>query len=427
MTVGDPVVAARPIIERLTPLIEAFTAGGHRFALVGGIVRDLALGVDAASADIDVTTDARPEAVKALVAPIASALWAQGERFGTIGATVGDDDLEITTHRAEVYDPDSRKPIVAFGDDLGDDLARRDFTINAMAIDASTATLVDPHGGFADLQARILRTPLSPEVAFDDDPLRMLRAARFLARFDLEPEPALEAAMTAMVDRLAIVSVERVRDEWSKLLALPLPRPGIDLLVRTGLLARIEPAWDDCCLRRPDLVSALDDPAAGPVLRRTLFLGAVEDPAAHAERFRWSNDQRRSSIRALEFATAVAELPAGTMPLDRFVRVWRRRLGVDDLALGLGVARHRGLTEAVAAVAARHDELAAIEELDRPRPPIDGDEVMARYSIRGAEVGEALAVLEDARLERGPLTVEEATAVLDEWSAPRSGRSGVEH
>ncbi|MEY3267120.1 MAG: hypothetical protein RJA15_1566, partial [Actinomycetota bacterium] len=176
-----------PILEEMEPLAARFREAGHRLFLVGGTVRDLLLGasdaeIDFSQIDFDATTTATPDQIKAIVAPIADALWTQGERFGTIGLKIGNRPYEITTHRAEAYSPDSRKPDVQFATDIETDLSRRDFTINAMALEltSDTPTLVDPFGGAADLMTRTLRTPLSPEESFSDDPLRMLRAARFV-------------------------------------------------------------------------------------------------------------------------------------------------------------------------------------------------------------------------------------------------------
>ena len=177
----------RAALEVSRPIHDRFSAAGHSLYLVGGIVRDDLAGRDRASPDYDLTTDARPDAIKEMLGPIAEALWAQGEKFGTIGVKVGGEIFEITTHRADEYYESSRKPLVAFGDDVRDDLARRDFTVNAMAVDCADGSLVDPFGGAADLAAGVLRTPLSPDVSFSDDPLRMLRAARFIATFAFRP------------------------------------------------------------------------------------------------------------------------------------------------------------------------------------------------------------------------------------------------
>ena len=228
-------------IEASRPIHEAFAAAGHRLFLVGGIVRDDLAARERTDVDYDLTTDARPDVIKALVAPFAEAVWTQGEKFGTIGAKIAGRDFEITTHRADAYDPSSRKPVVAFGDDIADDLGRRDFTVNAMAVDCATGVLVDPFGGSDDLTAGVLRTPLAPDVSFSDDPLRMLRAARFVATFGFQAVPELTSAVREMGERMGIVSVERVRDELTKMLLLPDPAPGFGFLVESGLLRHVLP------------------------------------------------------------------------------------------------------------------------------------------------------------------------------------------
>ncbi|NLD76788.1 MAG: HDIG domain-containing protein, partial [Acidimicrobiales bacterium] len=226
----------QPVLDEVRPLAEAFVAAGQPLYLVGGIVRDLLLGkVRPDGADIDLTTPARPEEIKKLVAPLADAVWNQGERFGTIGCRIAGRDYEITTFRAESYDPASRKPEVSFGDEIEVDLARRDFTVNAMALAVPEPELVDPHGGAADLAAKVLRTPLDPDVSFSDDPLRMLRAARFIAGYGLEPAPELVESVRRNAERLEIVSAERIRDELDKLLVTDDPSAGLWFVVDTGL------------------------------------------------------------------------------------------------------------------------------------------------------------------------------------------------
>ena len=421
-SVVDPVIAAAPIVERLAPLVDAFAAADFELALVGGVVRDLALGVAGTSDDVDATTDARPDDIKRIVAPLADAVWAQGERFGTIGLRLGGDDLEITTHRAERYDPTSRKPVVAFGDDLVTDLARRDFTINAMAIDTRTSRLVDPHDGLTDLASGRLRTPLSPTTSFGDDPLRMLRAARFLARFGLEPDPDLTVAMTSMADRLEIVSGERIRDELDKLLALPDPRSGLDLLASTGLLRRVEATWDGHAVAAPALTAVLGDPGASVELRRAVLLGLADDPEQVLQTLRHAGATRRAVLGALALAD---ELDDGAATDDAFVRRWRRRLGAGDLTLALDLAAAHG--HDVGPISARHAELASTEELDRPTPPLDGAEVMALLGVSGPDVGAAMAELERVRLDRGTIPAAEAENLLGRWWSARSGPVDSEH
>jgi poly(A) polymerase len=226
-------------------LTDKFAAAGKRLYLVGGSVRDAVAGrpggAVAGAPDIDLTTDALPDEIEDLVGDLASATWSQGKRFGTIGLLIGTRRFEITTHRAEAYQPDSRQPTVSFGDDIEVDLSRRDFTVNAMALRLPDLELFDPYGGLDDIAARRLRTPLDPAVSFGDDPLRMLRAARFIAGYDLQPETELVAAVVEMADRLSIVSAERVRDELDKLLVLAVPQAGLWFMVSTGLAAGFIP------------------------------------------------------------------------------------------------------------------------------------------------------------------------------------------
>src|SRR5437764_2329226 len=228
-----------PIPPRLRPLLDAdspaqqlagrLVAAGHQCFLVGGSVRGALLDVaqETGDFDLDLATDARPEEVERLVRGWADRVWLQGQRFGTVGCMMGNITIEITTFRAEVYRPESRKPEVAYSDDLETDLSRRDFTVNAMAIRLPDPQLLDPFGGAGDLAARRLRTPLAPEVSFVDDPLRMLRAARFIAQFGLAPAPALTEAVIELRHRLEIVSAERIRAELSKLLMVDAPSTGV--------------------------------------------------------------------------------------------------------------------------------------------------------------------------------------------------------
>ncbi len=237
----DAVLAVGPT---LGALIAAFGDAGHELYLVGGSVRDALLG--RRTTDIDYTTSARPDEIEALVRRFTSAVWDVGRDFGTIACRItepdGDDLLiEITTFRADAYDSESRKPIVQFGDHLGGDLVRRDFTVNAMALDVFTGELLDPFKGLDDLDEMLLRTPSAPEISFSDDPLRMMRAARFASQLSFRPTPDVVAAMTTDAERIRIVSAERVRDELVKLMLSDHPRAGLDLLVETGLAAIVLP------------------------------------------------------------------------------------------------------------------------------------------------------------------------------------------
>ncbi|MUH56831.1 MAG: HDIG domain-containing protein, partial [Actinobacteria bacterium] len=240
-----PVVPERfaPVLAELSDVSALFRAAGKRLYLVGGTVRDLLGGHASTDIDFDATTNARPDETKRLLSGWADAVWTQGEKFGTIGARKGDRVYEITTHRAEAYHPETRKPDVEYADEIEIDLSRRDFTINAMALEltSDTPTLVDPFNGASDLMTRTLRTPLDPDISFSDDPLRMMRAARFIARFDMTPVPELVEAVRQFKDRLEIVSAERIRDELNKLITIDSPTSGLWFLVDTGLADKFLP------------------------------------------------------------------------------------------------------------------------------------------------------------------------------------------
>lgn len=240
-------IAAGPAVSALS---DAFRAAGHEFALVGGPVRDALLGRPVT--DLDFTTSARPEETRAVVEGLTKQIWDVGRDFGTIAAKVHGENVEITTYRADTYRDDSRKPAVAFGDTIEGDLVRRDFTINALALMLPELRLVDVSGGLEDLLAGRITTPGSPEASFTDDPLRMLRAARFSSQLGFEVAPEVQAAMAEFAPRLEIVSAERIRDELVKLLSTDDPLPGIRLLVETGLASRFLPEL-------VDLVATQDD------------------------------------------------------------------------------------------------------------------------------------------------------------------------
>ena len=245
---------------RLTPLVDRlgvlFADAGHELYLVGGSVRDALLG--RLGNDLDFTTSARPDDIEALLRRFSPAVWTIGKEFGTVGCRVTDQAsgtdwvVEVTTFRSDAYAADSRKPAVAFGDTVEGDLLRRDFTVNAMAVELPSRRFVDPYGGLRHLARKILMTPAEPEISFGDDPLRMMRAARFAAQLSMVPAPDVVLAMEAMAERISIVSAERVRDELSKLLLADDPRPGLDLLVGTGLADRVLPELPALQLERDE-------------------------------------------------------------------------------------------------------------------------------------------------------------------------------
>lgn len=411
-----------PGLEAVTSVVAdlaaSFRARGHRLYLVGGVVRDLLLGQVSPDEDIDLTTDARPETIKDLVRPLATALWTQGERFGTIGATVNGRDLEITTHRAEAYGRGSRKPTVAFGQSIDEDLSRRDFTINAMAISLPDAQLVDPYGGERDLARRRLATPLSPTRSFTDDPLRMLRAARFLPRFGLESEPGLESAAVDLAGRLAIVSVERVHDELERLLAVDAPARGLSFLHRTGLLVQALPALAD----RPDgqrTGIALAGAGPTPLTRRAGLLAALGAEAGAAlDRLRYPRAVVKATsamIEALALTRAGTDSPAS-------VRRMVARVGTEVIPELRALARlvvdedGRVSVGSEPLLFATYDELALSEDLDDLRSPLTGGQVMNHLDLEpGPLIGKAVEYLRTVRIERGPVTEQEGFELLDRW------------
>ena len=395
-----------------------FDAAGHRLFLVGGVVREAVAGQFLAGADLDCTTDARPAAVRLIVSPVATSMWTQGERFGTIGCVVDGQAFEITTHRAERYEAHSRKPVVAFGDDIVQDLARRDFTVNAMAVDAADGTLIDPYGGQDDLTARVLRTPLDPTVSFGDDPLRMLRAARFIASHGLAPDDALVGAVRAMVDRLDIVAVERVRDEFEKLLLLENPSEGFGFLFRTGLIGRVVAGLAH---RDPSEVGRIASAVAAEPADRwaSLFVGDSAGSAATCLRgLRCSNALISSSTALIAARARLAETSSSRADVRRFV--YTCRVPADAaLAFAEAVAAASGEPrDRLLAFANTLAELRRIEDVDNFALPVDGDEVMAVLGLEpGPEVGRALDFLRERAFEEGPLSRPVAVEALHRWRA----------
>lgn len=417
-------------------MAERFGEAGYRLFLVGGVVRDLMIAQELdqplAGNDIDLTTEARPEEIKRILAPLADVIWDQGERFGTIGARVGGKAMEITTHRAEAYDPESRKPTVSFGDHITDDLARRDFTINAAAIELPTGSLHDPHGGLVDLRERLLRTPLSPEVSFTDDPLRMLRAARFIPRFDLVPSAELTAAATDLAGRLDIVAVERVADELERLFAVGSPRSGFDFLVEVGLLTHVIPALASVDTAEVEAAVALASAAAagehdGPaatvgsvdrLVRRAGLLWPIRAEAGEQlGRLRYSKAETTRTVNLLD----AVERGLDEEPSPATVRRLASVAGPDALIavatlatnlVGVGLAPLAPVADLVRLI----EELMRTEDLSDLQGPLSGGEIMELLDLEpGPMVGRALGRQRELRIEQGPLDADAARSALIEW------------
>ncbi len=386
---------------------------GHRVFLVGGIVRDVHLELPLEALDFDLTTDARPDIIKSLVAPVADDVWAQGEKFGTIGARIDGRDFEVTTHRAEWYSSETRKPEVAFGDEIDADLSRRDFTINAMAIELPSGELIDPFDGRGDLRRRVLRTPLDPHVSFSDDPLRILRAARFIARYDLAVDDGLEDAANALSDRMEIVSVERIREELDKLLLAPDPTPGLRFLDRVGILGSItEPTSPVDVESLGALVASAN---IDRDLRRLLVhsIGTSDDRRDRVDRLRYSAAEQRSIRTILDGSD---HLLSSTDWSAEAVRRLVVAVGHDHVAMTSEVSRLRGASDSFARA---FDELAAIEDLADLRPALDGASVMEALDLEpGPAVGDVLAALTERRLVEGPIDAAGELAWLDHIASP---------
>lgn len=407
------------------PVVERFTASGFRIFLVGGVVRDLALAgsdsFDPTANDIDLTTDALPADIKRLVSPVAEAVWAQGERFGTIGARIGGHAMEITTHRAEAYDPDSRKPIVTYGRDLHQDLSRRDFTINAAAIELPGGELHDPHHGLEDLEAKVLRTPLSPEVSFTDDPLRMMRAARFIARFALVPAPELTAATVEYAERLDIVSAERVAEELERLLAVTSPGPGLTFLSETGLLSHIVDGLDSPEQRSlaVALAAADADVTVEVDVRRAGLLWPVRDEAKTLlSNLRYS---KADMSRTQKLLRGVARGTAGDID-HATVRRIAASVGPEGLTAvsqlaGLVAANDPAVTDAAAdSLIELITELSDAGDLTDLGSPLTAAQIMNLLDLApGPDVGKAQRFLGEYRLQHGPVSVDQAAEALRSW------------
>ena len=456
----------RPLVDATADLSDRFRSAGHTLYLVGGSVRDaIVADGDRAAADIghdlDFTTDARPDVIEAALGGWADAIWTQGKRFGTIACLRGDQKYEITTHRAEAYHPDSRKPEVAFGNSIEDDLARRDFTVNAMALRLPELELFDPFGGLVDLAERRLRTPLDPAISFADDPLRMLRAARFIAKLDLEPTEELVAAVRADHGRLSIVSAERIRDELDKIMVVPVPSTALWFVVRTGLAAEFLPELPGLALEQDPIhrhkdvlghtLAVVDKTSPDRLLRLAALFHDVGKPRTRAfvdggVTFHHHEvvgaRMTRKRMTALRYPNDEVELVTELVNLhlrfhtyrlgwtDRAVRRYVRDAGplLDRLneltrcdCTTRNAAKARALDRRMDELVARIGTLREQEELDAIRPDLDGAEIMVHLGIPpGHEVGQALAFLLELRMDEGPLGQEEALRRLDGWWSDRS-------
>ncbi len=455
-----------PVPEPADLLGGLFARAGHELHLVGGWVRDALLGRGDADNDIDFATDAHPETVLELVTPVAEATWTTGIDFGTIGARVRGVHCEITTFRADRYDRVSRNPEVRYGDSLADDLRRRDFTMNAMALSVPGRVFADPYGGLRDLATGALRTPADPAESFADDPLRMLRAARFVAQLGVTPTAELTAAMTAQAADLGRITAERVQAELSKLLLGAHPRRGLELLVDTGLADVVLPELPALrmeidehhqhkdvyvhSLTVLDQAIALEGGEPDLVLRLAAVLHDIGKPATRRHETGGGVSFHhhevvgaklvRARLRALKYPKDVVEDVARLTLLhlrfhgygrgewtDSAVRRYVTDAGplldrLHKLVRSDCTTRNRRRAAALArsydALEGRIDRIRADEDLRAVRPDLDGNEIMELLGLPpGPLVGQAWRHLKELRLDRGPLAHDEAVAELRRWAA----------
>jgi len=457
-------------IARLSePLARAFSGAGHSLYAVGGAVRDAVLGAQRDDgAEIDFTTNATPDVVSRLMAPLCTALWEQGRAFGTIGGNLRDGGLpvEVTTFRSEAYVDHSRKPAVEWGDSLEVDLSRRDFTMNALALDVvalaegrtDVQTLFDFFDGFKDLHDAVLRTPTDPERLFRDDPLRMLRAARFAARFNLRIDSAIEAATTAMAAQLAKVSPERVRGELDLLMVTERPSIGLDFVVRTGLAEYFLPELEllkleqDPVHRHKDVLkhtwAVVDKASPRLTLRLAALFHDIGKPATRditneGVTFRFHEvvgaKMTRRRMTELRYPSETIDDVAALVELhlrfhtyqmgwtDRAVRRYVRDAGplLEDLneltrcdCTTRNARKVQELSRRMDELEARIAELAELEDLSRLRPALDGVAVMELLDLAPSPaVGHALDFLMEIRLDEGEIDPADAATRLRAWWA----------
>ena len=454
-------------IPLVAELGEAFAQASHDLYLVGGSVRDALMG--RLGHDLDFTTDARPDDTEAILRQHTHATWDIGRAFGTIGAQIDDWVVEVTTYRADAYHPDSRKPEIVYGETLEDDLIRRDFTVNAMALHAATRTFSDPYAGLTDIVSGVLRTPFPPERSFSDDPLRMMRAARFTSQLGFTVTNEVRAAMTDMASRIEIISAERVRDELSKTLLTDHPREGLDLLVTTRIADYVLPELPALRLERdehhrhkdvyehsltvldqsidlekrrghdPDLtgrLAALLHDIGKPSTRKFEPGGKV---SFHHHDIVGAK-MARKRLKALIYPSQVVKEVSKLVELhlrfhgygdqgwtDSAVRRYVRDAGdqlerLHILTRSDCTTRNRRKAErlefAYDDLEARIANLTAKEELAAIRPDLDGQQIMAILGIKpGPEVGKAYKFLLNLRLDEGPHTPDEAKNALLAWWA----------
>ncbi len=391
-------------------LAHKFVSAGYKFYLVGGVVRDLLLGK--LNDDIDVTTSAEPEIIVELVTGWADAIWDQGAKFGTIGIRKNSQIIEITTHRSENYVSNSRKPSVQFSKVIEDDLSRRDFTVNSMAIKLPDWELIDPFGGQLDLEHKVLRTPLDPEVSFSDDPLRMLRAARFMAGYQLVPGIDLIAAVELLRDRISIVSKERVIEELKKLLKVQAPRKGLLFLEQTGVLGLVIEGYNGL-VPVPELAG--NDSSHDLALSWATLLYPIVTSGEQARvllvDMRASSNLAKKVGRVIEATHQISSIGEATEPnVRRVLFFWG-----DEFPEALAVLKTFKKIPSQRLLSV-FNQVIELEGSRGPQSPLDGNEIMGIVG-HGPIVGRAINYLTALIFQVGLISRQEAIKALEDWSS----------
>lgn len=445
-----------PVVSGARDLQDRFARAGFDLYLVGGIVRDAVMNRLDDRLDVDFTTNAKPDDIEKICRPWADAIWTQGKRFGTIALLKGGQRIEITTHRGEYYEPDSRKPRVEFSDSVEVDLSRRDFTINAMAVRLRDLRLFDPFGGLEDLVSRTLRTPLTAAQSFEDDPLRMLRAIRFVGLLGLTPVEELFEAIQSHRSRLGIISAERIRDEFDKIMVLDDPSRSLELLIETKLAQEFVPEFPALALERDPLhhhkdvlahtIAVVQRASPDRILRLAAFFHDIGKPATRAfvggkVTFHHHDvvgaRMTRKRMRVLKYSTEDIEAVSHLVALhlrfhtyemgwtDAAIRRYVRDAGVQLWRLNeltrcdcttQNKRKAEGFARKMNEFEQKIAELRAREEIDALRPDLDGNEVMQLLGLSpGKHVGQALEFLMQIRLDEGSIGKEQATERLRAW------------
>ena len=397
------------ILQPIMPLVQNFSSNGYKIYAVGGVVRESVLGSEKVD-DLDLTTDALPADIKLMMDPFVSSLWTQGEKFGTIGGLVSGLNVEITTHRGEKYVPGSRKPEVNFSASIAEDLSRRDFTINSIALSLPDMKVIDPYNGLDDLKNMVLRTPLEPFVSFEDDPLRMFRAARFLAKLPLKADKTMLSASRRLLDRVSVLSAERINVELEKMLTLHNVANGFSFLLESGLLPTLFKPYQDKSLS--EFAVRLASAEGSVLVRRAGLLYPLEDGALKLlKSLKYSRSDQRETLLIIKCVKQIEmnEISKGLIRRIVYDVGLNRMSEIEQLYLNI-----ESDSSKVSEFSKVFNGLLGVEDLNNIAVPLSGIEIMEHLKLsEGPMIGAVTEKLLDHVLDGGPLTKAEAYKVID--------------